>query len=248
MMHDLFTDHPESPSLYAGRYSMEPHPCGIGHNIQLPDGRLHYAPDFFNETTSTQLLQSLLANDRHPAQGSHWQQVDISGIQWHTVPWQQDSVHIYGRQVSLPRLSSWHGDKDRPYSYSGIILQPNPWNKPLVWLREQLESVTGIRFNSVLLNWYRSGEDHISWHTDAEPELGQDPVIASITLGATRRFLLRRRSHPDQKVELPLSHGTLLVMSGALQHHWQHAVPKEKRVTESRINLTFRVIRCLPER
>ena len=94
----------------------------------------------------------------------------------------------------------------------------------------------------MLLNWYRSGDDHISWHTDAEPELGKNPMIASINFGETRRFLLRRSDDHQQKIEIPLKHGSLLVMSGALQHHWQHSVPKQAKVKNSRLNLTFRVI------
>ncbi|MGP5663045.1 alpha-ketoglutarate-dependent dioxygenase AlkB family protein, partial [Psychrobacter celer] len=97
-------------------------------------------------------------------------------------------------------------------------------------------------FNSVLLNWYRSGEDHISWHTDAEPELGKDPMIASINFGESRRFLLRLQDDHKCKIEIPLHHGSVLVMAGALQHHWQHSVPKQKKVKGSRVNMTFRTI------
>lgn len=242
MIQDLFADQPDSSPRYAGSHAMHPHPCGVGYQLELPDGQIHYAPGFLSRDISDRLLQTLLANSRYPEHNIDWQQADITDIQWHTIPWRQDSIHLYGKQVPLPRLSSWHGDSDRPYTYSGLTLQPNPWNKPLDWLRDQLAALTGIRFNSVLLNWYRSGEDHISWHTDAEAELGQNPVIASINLGVTRRFLLRRRDNPQDKLELPLGHGTLLVMSGALQHHWQHSVPKEKRIRQSRVNLTFRVI------
>jgi alkylated DNA repair dioxygenase AlkB len=142
----------------------------------------------------------------------------------------------------MPRLSSWHGDPDRPYTYSGITLMPNPWNPMLNWLRDQLELLCDIRFNSVLLNWYRNGQDYISWHTDAEKELGKNPVIASVNFGATRRFLLRRQDNHAEKIELPLDHGSVLIMSGALQHYWQHSVPKQAKVHESRINMTFRVI------
>ena len=93
-----------------------------------------------------------------------------------------------------------------------------------------------------MLNWYRSGEDHISWHTDAEPELGKDPMIASINFGESRRFLLRSKDDHTRKLEIPLHHGSVLVMAGALQHHWQHSVPKQKKVKGSRVNMTFRTI------
>lgn len=112
----------------------------------------------------------------------------------------------------------------------------------LHWLRSQLAPICKRQFNSVLLNWYRSGEDYISWHTDAEKELGVNPLIASINFGESRRFLLRLKEDHDIKIELPLHHGSVLVMAGALQHHWQHSVPKQKKVKSNRINLTFRTI------
>ena len=119
-------------------------------------------------------------------------------------------------------------------------MQQQPWSAALDWLRDQLQAAVGVRFNSVLLNWYRSGDDHISWHTDAE--LGKNPTIASINFGETHRFLLRRSDDYQHKIEILLKHGSLLVMSGALQHHWQHSVPKQAKVKNSRLNLTFRVI------
>lgn len=242
MMQDLFADQRDSNVLYAGRYPMRLHSSGMGHDIQIPEGCLHHAPGFLSPEVSRRLFQILLANDRYPVRQTHWQEVDLADIRWHTIPWRQDSIRMYGRQTTLPRLSSWHGDENAAYTYSGLALVPNPWNEPLVWLRERLFRLTGVRFNSVLLNWYRSGDDHISWHSDAEPELGLNPTIASVSMGATRRFLLRRREVPQEKVELPLSEGSLLVMSGALQHHWQHSIPREKRVQEGRISLTFRVV------
>lgn len=246
-MQDLFNDIADGvpasqPLRYAGRYPMQDHPSGCGHVISIPDGELYYAPAFFSKKISDRALARLLANDRYPALGTDWHQVDVSQVQWQTIPWRQDVVRMFGKQHPLPRLSSWHGDSDRPYTYSGLTLQPQPWNPVLDWLRDQLEGVSGIRFNSVLLNWYRSGQDHISWHTDAEPELGANPTIASVNFGATRRFLLRRNDDPQHKIELLLPHGALLIMSGALQHHWQHSVPRQARVHDSRLNLTFRVI------
>ncbi len=238
---DLFAT-PEAQALYAGRYPMRPHPCGKGHIINVPDGELFYAPQFFNPNTSDRALARLLANDRHPPTTTNWHDADLDGIKWDTIAWRQDHVRLFGRQVPLPRWSAWHGDSDRPYTYSGLTLLPQPWNPLLDWLRDQLQAVSGVRFNSVLLNWYRSGSDHISWHTDAEPELGQNPIIASVNFGATRRFLLRRTDQPQEKIELPLGHGSVLIMSGALQHHWQHSVPKQAKVHDSRVNLTFRVI------
>lgn len=243
-MLDLFAaDVDGSETLFAGRYPMRPHVSGRGHVIDVPDGSLYYAPDFIAPKIADRSLDVLLANDRYDWRTTDWHQVtDLDQVLWQQIRWQQDVIKMYGKRIPLPRLSAWHGDDDRPYTYSGIALQPAPWNPALDWLRDQLQDACDVRFNSVLLNWYRSGEDHISWHTDAEPELGQNPTIASLNFGATRRFLLRRCDDHQQKIELPLAHGSLLVMSGALQHHWQHSVPKEKKVKDNRLNLTFRVI------
>lgn len=238
---DLFADEPVA--LYANQYPMRPHPSGRGHIISVPDGELYYAPQFFEPKISDRALQLLLSNDRYDPLRTDWAAVtDLDQVRWLEIPWRQDQVKMYGKSIPLPRLSSWHGDADRPYTYSGITLAPQAWNPMLNWLRDQLELLCGVRFNSVLLNWYRSGQDHISWHTDAEKELGQNPVIASVNFGATRRFLLRRTEDHQQKLELLLDHGSVLIMSGALQHHWQHSVPKQAKVHESRVNMTFRVI------
>lgn len=242
MMNDLFSDATSSARLYAGRYPIRAHPCGRGWIIEVPDGELFYAPDFFAPHIASRAQQVLLANDRYPASGTDWVSASLADIGWQTIAWHQSTMMMFGKRVSLPRYCAWHGDNDKPYTYSGITLHPQPWNKVLIWLRDQLQAVTDIRFNSVLLNWYRSGDDHISWHADDERELGHNPVIASVSFGATRRFLLRRNDDHSQKIELPLAHGSLLVMRGALQHYWQHAVPQERKVKSSRINLTFRVI------
>jgi alkylated DNA repair dioxygenase AlkB len=242
-MLDLFSAGDTPDLCFAGRYPMRAHPSGCGHIITLPDGELYYAPHFITPKVADRTMNVLLANDRYDWQSTDWHQVhDLDQVNWQHIRWQHDVIKMYGKAIPLPRLSAWHGDDDRPYTYSGIALQPAPWNPALDWLRDQLEHTCQVRFNSVLLNWYRSGDDHISWHTDAEPELGTNPVIASLNFGATRRFLLRRRDDHQHKIELPLSHGSLLVMSGALQHHWQHSVPKEKKVKDNRLNLTFRVI------
>ena len=245
---DLF-DQLESEStgsaemLYAGQYPMRPHASGRGHVITVPDGELYYAPHFFEQKISDRAMQLLLANDQFNAQSTNWHEVEnFAQIHWQNIQWQHDEIQMYGKTMLLPRISAWYGDSDRPYTYSGIRLQPKPWNSMLTWIRTELANISGHDFNSVLLNWYRSGEDHISWHTDAEPELGKNPVIASVNFGASRRFLLRRADNPQCKIEMPLHHGSLLVMSGALQHHWQHSVPKQAKVKDSRINMTFRQI------
>jgi alkylated DNA repair dioxygenase AlkB len=151
-------------------------------------------------------------------------------------------MNMYGKKVAFPRLTAWYGDNDKPYSFSGITLAPKIWTKELVDIKEKIEPVSKIRFNSVLLNRYRSGNDSISWHTDAEKELGRNPIIASVNFGATRKFQLRHIK-TKEKLEIELTHGSLLIMQGELQHFWQHQVPKTSQNVAERINLTFRVIK-----
>ena len=151
--------------------------------------------------------------------------------------WRQETATIMGRRMAIPRLTAWHGEES--YFYSGIRLEPLSWNQPLLELRRVAESLSGVRFNSVLLNLYRDGRDSVSWHADNEPGLGRNPVIASVSLGAVRRFQLRHRQSRE-RVDLELGHGSCLVMAGATQHHWLHQIPKTTRPVGARINLTFR--------
>lgn len=153
-------------------------------------------------------------------------------------PWQTSSMTMYGRTIAMPRLIAWYADA--PYSFSGSTQQPHDWTSELAELRDRLATDTGARYNSVLLNLYRDGQDSISWHSDDEPELGPTPTIASLSLGATRDFVMRRRDDHAVKTTIPLTHGGLVVMRGDSQSAWQHAVPKRTRVVEPRINLTFR--------
>jgi len=224
-------------------YPAHIHADGKGVVINVPDGKLYYAPHYFDTAFSDETMDTLLACTDIDYMTHDWhQESDIDQLPFQHIQWQQDSVSMFGKSHELPRLSAWYGDNDRPYTYSGMTLQPKAWNTVLLRLREALVPICKRTFNSVLLNWYRSGEDHISWHTDAEPELGDNPLIASVNFGASRRFLLRRRDDHRIKLELHLHHGSVLVMAGALQHHWQHSVPKQKKVTDNRVNLTFRTI------
>lgn len=162
-----------------------------------------------------------------------------------TIAWRQDAIRLYGREVLQPRLTAWHGNPAATYRYSGLHLTPQPWTPALQQLRVQVEEATGAAFNSVLLNLYRYGQDSMGWHADDEPELGPTPVIASVSLGATRRFRLRPRNvheTPHAPLTIELSSGSLLVMRGPTQQHWLHAVPKTARPTEARLNLTFRLV------
>ena len=154
--------------------------------------------------------------------------------------WRQEEIVLFGQQRRVPRLVAWYGDPGARYAYSGVDHEPLPWIPPLTELKQRVETLAGHAFNSVLLNLYRDGRDGMGWHADDEPELGRDPVIASLSLGATRRFRLRHRRRRQDTVALDLEHGSLLMMGGATQHHWVHAVPKTARPVGERINLTFR--------
>ena len=158
------------------------------------------------------------------------------------IHWRQEEVVIFGRRRQVPRVVAWHGDPGASYRYSGTDHHPEPWTPALERVRARVCELSGTEFNAVLLNLYRDGRDGMGWHADDEPELGRDPVIASVSLGAPRRFCLRHRRRKDLKLDLELPHGSLLVMSGPMQHHWVHALPKTRRPLGERINLTFRRI------
>ena len=188
--------------------------------VQIDNGEYVYLPSFFSRPEADEYLNELKDN----------------------ILWKQESMNMYGKQVNFPRLTAWYGNNDKPYSFSGITLNPNPWTETLLTIKSKIETKAKVSFNSVLLNRYRNGNDSISWHTDAEPELGSNPVIASVNFGATRKFQLRHIK-TKEKIEIELTHGSLLIMQGELQHFWQHQVPKTSKVVSERINLTFRVIK-----
>ncbi|PBJ83606.1 alpha-ketoglutarate-dependent dioxygenase AlkB [Lysobacteraceae bacterium NML93-0399] len=162
------------------------------------------------------------------------------------VPWTRHRLRIFGREVDAPRLSCWIGDPEAAYRYSGTRFAPQPWPDALQPIRDRASDVAGVDFNSVLANLYRDGRDAMGWHSDDEPELGPQPVIASLSLGATRRFVLKARQ-PDadgqrerRVIELP--QGSLLLMRGDTQARFRHALPRTARPVGPRINLTFRKI------
>ena len=156
------------------------------------------------------------------------------------IDWQQEDVVIFGERRRVPRLVAWHGDPGAAYTYSGTAHEPTPWTTELQWVRHRAEELSGHRYNSVLLNLYRDGRDGMGWHADDEPELGREPVIASVSLGATRRFKLRHRRSCIAASMLDLAHGDLLLMAGQTQEAYVHAVPKTARTVGARVNLTFR--------
>jgi alkylated DNA repair dioxygenase AlkB len=161
------------------------------------------------------------------------------------LPLEARTIRVFGREVLQPRLVAWVGDAEAVYTYSGTRHEPLPWTPSLSRLRERVIEATGAPFNSVLCNLYRDGKDAMGMHADAEPELGPQPVIASLSLGAARRFMLRhRRGAQRGKLDLRLGGGALLVMRGETQEHFRHGIPREPAVTQPRLNLTFRQIRA----
>ena len=188
------------------------------HTLDLPEGEARLWPAAFDATEASKLFDDLR------------RQID----------WQQEEILMFGRRVPVPRRVAWHGDPGASYAYSGTEHHPSPWTPALDRARDRVTGLTGVHFNAVLLNLYRDGRDGMGWHADDEPELGRDPVIASVSLGAARRFCLRHRRRRDLRLDVSLTHGSLLLMSGATQHHWVHALPKTAVPVGERINLTFR--------
>lgn len=195
-------------------------PNANGGRIGLRDAELHYLPRWLPVERADALRDALLAQ----------------------VPWEIHRIRLFGREVDSPRLSCWMGDADATYRYSGVRHVPRPWLPALDEIRERLRRETRVDFNSVLLNRYRDGRDTMGWHSDDEAELGPQPVIASLSLGATRRFVLKHRWDPSCRFALELEHGSLLLMAGDTQRHYRHALPRTAKPAGERINLTFRRI------
>jgi alkylated DNA repair dioxygenase AlkB len=161
------------------------------------------------------------------------------------VPWQQREIKMFGRALLEPRETAWIGDPQAVYTYSGRVNEPTPWPRKLADVRTRVVEHSSSELNCVLCNRYRDGHDSMGFHADAEPELGRNPVIASLSLGATRRFQLRHRKRADAelaKLDLDLPSGSLLIMRGTTQQHYRHGVPKQPSIVSPRINLTFRRI------
>jgi alkylated DNA repair dioxygenase AlkB len=158
------------------------------------------------------------------------------------IPWEQHHPRLFGREVTSPRLSCWIGDEGTTYTYSRTRFEPRPWTPALASLRADLLARFGLLFNSVLANLYRDGRDSMGWHSDDEPELGPEPVIASLSFGALRRFRFRSRETRRMSLAIDLAHGSLLVMRGATQRLYQHDLPKTAADLGARVNLTFRLI------
>jgi alkylated DNA repair dioxygenase AlkB len=185
--------------------------------LDLPDADVRWFPDFLVPAVANTLFDALTDE----------------------VPWRDDHITLYGKTYPVPRRQQWFADGGRRYTYSRIEMVPTPWTAGMEQVRTALTTATGLVFNTCLANLYRDGQDSNGWHTDDEPELGPDPVIASVSFGATRDFRLRH-NETRQTHTIALTHGSLLVMGGGSQTPWQHTSPKRKRVSEPRINLTFR--------
>jgi alkylated DNA repair dioxygenase AlkB len=188
--------------------------------VKLPIDLLDYRPNFFTPAESTDLLKMLNVG----------------------INWKQDTIYMYGKVLNTPRLTAWYGEADRRYSFSGKTLEPLPWTPELLMIKRRIEEAAAVTFNSVLLNYYRNGNDSVAWHSDDEQELGTNPVIASVSFGQVRRFDVRHKQDHKLKYSVELGDGSLLIMKGNLQHHWQHQVPKSSKRLKERINLTFRII------
>ena len=181
---------------------------------------IEYYRNYFNNKESDALFDSLKKN----------------------IEWKKDFIKMFGKSHPIPRLSAWYGDEKKTYTYSGITMTPLPWTKELIAVKSKIEIYSKIKFNSVLLNFYRSGSDSVSWHSDDEKELGEEPIIGSVSFGDTRRFRLRNKKDKKQVHTYELGNGILLFMKGKTQKYWEHEIPKTKKNVSGRINLTFRYI------
>jgi len=189
----------------------------------LPDAEIEYFPEFFSREKSLNFLPQLLD----------------------TIKWKQNTIKMYGKENPVPRLEAWYGDPGKSYAYSGIRMEPSTWTDELNEIKRSIEAEVAISFNSVLINYYRDGQDRVAWHSDDEKELGKNPVIGSVSFGAERTFKLRHKQYKENnlKQSIVLKNGSFLLMKGATQHHWMHEIPRTAKPIGPRINLTFRVIK-----
>lgn len=198
-------------------FDSQPDPC---YQVDLIDGEVTYYPNWIAPDVASQYQQTLVEE----------------------LTWRQDTIKMFGKLVKIPRLQSWHGEPHCVYQYSDLTLKPQPWTPLLKQIKRDCELCTGAKFNSVLANWYRDGQDSMGMHADDEPELGPEPVIASVTFGQTRPFVLKH-IHTNEKHVISLEHGSLLIMAGKTQQYYHHGINKTKKALSDRINLTFRQIK-----
>ena len=193
-----------------------------GIDLNIPDAEVTYYPGFFSVEEADKYYQSLMEK----------------------VDWVQNKISMYGKENWVPRLEAWYGDKGMNYTYSGITQEPKPWLDELLEIKSAIEPMANTTFNSVLINYYRDGKDRVAWHSDDEKELGPNPIIGSVSLGAERKFKFRHKRFLENghQIALDLEHGSLLLMKGDTQKHWKHEIPRTAVPIGGRINLTFRVI------
>lgn len=191
-----------------------------GQSPGLPAELLTYHPDIFTAQESDRFLQKFIAE----------------------TPWKQKIVSMYDKQVVTPRLTAWYADKET-YDYTSLRkTEPLLWTPELLQIKERAEEIAGVTFNSVLLNYYRDGNDSVAWHSDNEKVLGTHPVIASVSFGQVRSFDIRNKQDHSSKYSIRLENGALMIMKGNLQTDWEHRVPKSIKPMRARVNLTFRVV------
>ncbi|SHF99413.1 alpha-ketoglutarate-dependent dioxygenase AlkB family protein [Chryseobacterium sp. OV279] len=188
--------------------------------FRFPEELLEYTEHFLPDDEASQLEELLIRN----------------------APWKQRTQKMYDKTVLTPRLTAWYGEENRTYKMSGNDFTVNPWLPELLTLKQKIEQTSGHKFNSVLLNLYRDGNDSVAWHRDKDSELGKRPVIASVSLGQVRNFDFRKADDHRNKYSLPLQHGSLLIMKGDLQQNWEHRIAKSVKSMKPRINLTFRLV------
>lgn len=188
--------------------------------LPLKDAEIYYYSKFISPLKASELFRILMEE----------------------TPWQQDTIKVFGKTYPQPRLTALYASNQKSYIYSGIVMDPTIFTPALRQLKLEIESKISETFTTALLNLYRDGEDSNGWHSDNEKELGKNPVIASISLGSERYFHLKHRKEPKERYKILLEHGSLLLMKGPTQHCWLHQLPKSKKVTTSRINITFRSI------
>ena len=193
---------------------------GEPQHIDLPGAELLFWPQFYSQLGAEQWYAKLIEK----------------------VQWKEKIIQMYGRDVLVPRLSSWYADKEKNYTYSGALHTPLNWISELLVLKQDVEKRTQASFNSVLCNLYRNNQDSVAWHSDDEPELGNQPIIASLSFGETRVFQFRRKDDHKKKFALELPSGSCLLMRGDTQKLWQHQIAKTTQSLKPRINLTFRLV------
>ena len=189
--------------------------------LKLPDSDISYYPNFIPSADATDFFKTIKDS----------------------TPWQQDDITVFGKTYPQPRLTALYANNDKPYSYSNITMQPLAFTNELLELKKMVENIANVQFTTCLLNRYRNGKDSNGWHADNEKELGKNPIIASVSLGAERYFHLKHNLTPNLKHKLLLQHGSLLLMSGETQHFWKHQLAKTAKEVGERINLTFRIIK-----